>query len=355
MPKRRQVTLEGLLVFAIAGLVFGLLYNTLFYPRTLVEYLEAGTIGVILGVAAGLTELRFLERRLRRRTLPEALAIRTVLYASVVAVTLSVVLAVEPAAAGECGYVRCLISFIAGPQFVRDLVFSTGFAFLTVLSVQVVLLVGTRNFLRLILGRYQTPRELLAVFMFVDLRDSTGIAERLGHERVSAFLRDFFNDLADAIHSTGGEVYQYVGDEVVVVWPGQRRAEGARWLECYEAMQESLSASAPAYVERFGCSPEFKAGAHVGYVMATEVGTLQRAHVYHGDVLNTAARIQATCNEVGFDLLVSEALLEFLDPARRAEFQSLGLHPMRGKGEDVALFGFKPSRRAELPMSQASA
>jgi adenylate cyclase len=355
MPKRHPVTFEGLLVFAISGVVFGLLYNTLFYPHTLVEYVEAATIGLILGIAAGFAELQFFEHRLRRRSLLQALAIRTLLYAPFVAVTLSMVLAVEPAVARECTYVTCVASFLAGPQFRRDLVFSTVFAFLAVLSVQVVLLVGTRNFIRLILGRYRVPRELYAVFMFVDLRDSTPLAERLGHERFSAFLQEFFNDLADGIHSAKGEVYQYVGDEVVVVWPGRRRAEHAAWLECYRAMRERVEASATAYRKRFGDVPEFKAGAHCGAVIATEVGTLQRAHVYHGDILNTASRIQGLCNQVGFDLLVSEALFQSLDPIRRAEFESLGAHAMKGKGEDVALYGYKPSSRMSTQNSEASA
>lgn len=39
-----------------------------------------------------------------------------------------------------------------------------------------------------------------------------------------------------------------------------------------------------------------------------------RTFVYHGDVLNTAARIQAKCNEIGFDLLASQEALASLPP-----------------------------------------
>lgn len=344
MPRLRNATLEGLAVFGAVGVVFGLLYNTLFYPHTLVEYLEAGTIGLILGMSAGFAELTYLERRLRRRSLPQALLIRTGLYAAAVAVTLSVVLAIEPAVEGECPYFQCLAAWISGPLFLRDLVFSTGFSFLTVLSVQVVLLVGTRNFMRLMVGRFQTPREVDAVFMFVDLRGSTQIAERLGHRTFSGLLQEFFNDLADAIHAARGEVYQYVGDEVVVVWQGRRARGGSLWLACYDGMQSSIAAARASYASRYGCVPEFKAGAHCGRVMATEVGTLQRAHVYHGDVLNTAARIESTCNEAGFDLLVSEALLHTLDPALQERFEAVGDRHLKGKGERVRLFGYRPSR-----------
>jgi adenylate cyclase len=345
MPARQKLTLEGLVVFAVAGVAFGLLYNTLFYPHTLVEYAEAAVIGLLLGLAAGIAEHTFLGPRLRGRSFIQAVLVRTLVYATFVAVALSIVLAVEPAALGECSYFGCLAALLAGPQFLRDLVFSTVFAFLTMFSVHIVLLVGTRNFARLVFGKYRRPRELYAVFMFVDLRDSTSIAERLGHVRFSAFLSEFFNELSDPIHGAKGEVYQYVGDEVVVVWPGERRARGPQWLECYEAMQASVAAAVPSFSERYGCAPEFKAGAHCGHVMVTEVGTLQRAHVYHGDILNTAARIRDFCNESGFNLLVSEALAATLAPARHAEFERIASLQLRGKEEEVVLFGYRSSAR----------
>jgi adenylate cyclase len=269
------------------------------------------------------------------------LVVRTILYSVVVAVSLSLVLSIEPATLGECSYSRCVADFLTGPLFLRDLVFSTVFVFFTTFTAQVVLLVGTRNFGRLILGKYRRPRELYAVFMFVDIRGSTAIAERLGHEGYSAFLRDFFNDISGAIHGATGEVYQYVGDEVVIVWPGDEPGGRPYWLACYEAMRAALEEVAPAYRESYGVTPEFKAGVHGGLVVVTEVGTLQRAHVYHGDVLNTASRIQAKCNEAGYDLLVSESMAAGLRSGRRQEFKRVGAIPLRGKTEEIVVYGFR--------------
>ncbi|MGI9628022.1 MAG: adenylate/guanylate cyclase domain-containing protein [Longimicrobiales bacterium] len=347
MKTRAKVTLEGTLSFAVAGVLFGLLYNTLFYPRTFVEYAEAGAIGLLLGTAAGVAEQAFLERLLRRMSFAQTVAIRTLLYSAFTAVSLSLVLSIEPATLGECTYLRCLADFLAGPLFVRDLVFSTLFVFLAASSVQVVLLVGTRNFGRLVLGKYRRPRELHAVFMFVDLRNSTGIAEQLGHQQFSGFLSEFFTQISGAIHDAKGEVYQYVGDEVVIVWPGGGRGSPTGWLACYNDMQASIQETALYYRERYGAVPEFKAGAHCGLVMMTEVGTLQRAHVYHGDVLNTASRIQGMCNEMGYDLLVSGALAATLDSAGKGEFDPLGSLPLRGKGEEVLIFGYRASLKRE--------
>lgn len=344
-----KLTLEGLVPFAIAGILFGLLYNSLFYPHTFVEYVEAGTIGLLLGLVSGIAEQTFLQRWIYQRSFSQTLLIRTILYAIFVAISLSLVLSIEPAALGECLYGGCLADYLMGPLFLRDLVFSTIFVFFITFFVQVILLIGIRNFRRMILGKYRQPRELYAVFMFVDIRSSTTIAEKLGHEKFSAFLRDFFNDISGAIYEAKGEIYQYVGDEVIIVWPEGQAAKDSYWLSCYESMCATLEKMAPVYMESYGAIPEFKAGVHDGLVITTEVGTLQRAHVYHGDVLNTAARIQAKCNEEGYDLLVSESLVSAIRLGRRKEFDKVGTVLLRGKSEGVVIYGFdKQIGQAEI-------
>ena len=345
MP-RTSVVLEGIAPFAVAGVLFGLLYNTLFYPHTLVEYAEAATIGLLLGAAVGVAEQTSLERWLRPYSLLASMATRTILYAVPIAATLALVLSVEPAALGSCPYPRCVADYVSGPLFLRDLAFSTTFVFFTAFAAHVVLLVGTRNFTRLLLGRYRSPHELRAVFMFVDVRGATALAERLGHERYSALLRDFFNDVSGAIHRARGEVYQYVGDEVVLVWPQHRRRP--QWLACFLAMRDALRSAAPRYESQYGAVPEFKAGVHAGPVVVTEVGTLQRAHVYHGDVLNTASRIHDQCNATGFDLLVSEAALADLRAEESAGFETVGSLPLRGKTEATPIYGLRVAARPPI-------
>jgi adenylate cyclase len=349
MPRSARAVLEGIAPFVAAGLLFGLLYNALFYPRTLVEYTEAGTIGVLLGAMVGVMEQhsRF-KRWLQDRSFAQTLAIRTAVYSLAVAASLSLVLSVEPATLGQCGYAQCVARYVMSPLFARDLVFSTAFVFPTALLAHLVLLVGTRNFGRLVLGRYYRPREIQAEFMFADLRGSTPLAEALGNERYSSFLREFFIDISGPIGQARGEVYQYVGDEVVIVWPGARAA--GRWLDCFRAMRGTIAGQRSRYVAKYGVAPEFKAGVHAGTVVATEVGTLQRAHAYHGDVLNTAARIQAKCNEAGFDLLASKEALASLTPDQRAGFEPLAPFSLRGKTGVVEVFGLSAARPVHGPV-----
>ena len=342
MTQRSRVILEGVVPFVAAGLLFGLLYNTLFYPRTLVEYIEAGTIGALLGAVAGIAEQSVLTRWLQRRWFVHAIVLRTLVYSLFVALSLSLVLSVEPAARGECSYPECFARYVRGPLFARDFVFSTVFVFVAAFFAEIVLLVGTRNIGRLLTGRYRRPRELHAEFMFVDLRGSTTIAEKLGHERYSSFLSDFFIDISGAIHQAKGEIYQYVGDEVVIVWPGKRAA--GYWLDCFSNMRASVAAQRLKYEAKYGVTPEFKAGVHGGTVVVAEVGAVQRALVYHGDVLNTAARIQAKCNETGFDLLATSETLSSVARDRQARFEPIGPLSVRGKTGTIDVFGLTDSR-----------
>jgi len=83
----------------------------------------------------------------------------------------------------------------------------------------------------------------------------------------------------------------------------------AQCVRCFFLMQRSIEARKYSYLRQYGHYPRFKAGLHCGRVVATWVGKVKRKIVYHGDVLNTTARIQSLCNELGQELLISEDLL----------------------------------------------
>jgi 3-oxoadipate enol-lactonase len=157
--------------------------------------------------------------------------------------------------------------------------------------------IGYQDFGNLLLGRYRTPREEQRAFTFLDLKSSTTIAERLGHRTYSRLIQDSFRDLTDSLIETGAEVYQYVGDEAVLSWPVEKAVEDANCVRAYYLFRARLERKGARYQERYGLVPAFKAGVNMGAVTVVEVGVLKRAIVYHSDVLNTAARIQALCNE----------------------------------------------------------
>ncbi len=78
--------------------------------------------------------------------------------------------------------------------------------------------------------------------MFVDLKNSTSIAEELGHIRYSQFIQDCFFDL-HVVEAYGAEVYQYVGDEVVLSWHVKPNIDFTNCLHAFWAFEDKLRLS----------------------------------------------------------------------------------------------------------------
>lgn len=189
----------------------------------------------------------------------------------------------------------------------------------------------------LLLGRYRAPKEEERIFMFMDLKSSTFTAERLGHLKYSAFIRDCFADINEVLYPFCAQVYQYVGDEIVITWP---EAEGLRDNYCirfYFAVKAKFAERALYYQNSYGLLPVFKAGLHTGKVTAVEIGEVKKDIAYHGDTLNTAARIQSVCNEFQKDFLASEHLINRVAVQSNLKIEHLGSVLLRGKAEPIGI------------------
>jgi len=199
-------------------------------------------------------------------------------------------------------------------------------------------LVGYRTFMALLLGKYRRPSAERRFFLFVDVVGSTAIAERLGALEAHRFLAAVFSALAEPIEVCRGEIYQYVGDEIVITWVEADGVVEARALRCFFAMRAALAADANRFVERFGVPPELRAALHLGEVIAGEVGQVRRAIVFHGDVMNTTGRLEQATREVGCLFIASAQALAPLAPPPDIRTRDLGALALRGRVEPVHAF-----------------
>ncbi len=190
------------------------------------------------------------------------------------------------------------------------------------------------NFL---IGTYHKPIEEDRIFMFLDMKDSTTIADQMGHSKYFGMLKEYYSDLTDPIIASGGEIYQYVGDEVVVTWKQGKNTSDNRCINCFFDMKSALHRQASKYQSQYGLVPTFKAGIHVGRVTTGEIGVIKKEIVFSGDVLNTAARIQSLCNKYSTDLLVSEQLIDIVN-GNDYDTESIGEVGLKGRNEKVNLF-----------------
>lgn len=186
-------------------------------------------------------------------------------------------------------------------------------------------------------GKYHKPKEEKRIFMFLDMKSSTTIAEKLGHIKYFELLKAYYDTMSNAIIRHEGEVYQYIGDEVVISWEYERGVRNNNCINCFFAMKADLATKAPTFESAYGVTPYFKAGLHYGMVTTGEIGALKKEIIFTGDVLNTTARIQSLCNENNTDLIISEPLYNELDQTEQ-DFVSIGEVELKGKQEAIKLF-----------------
>lgn len=201
---------------------------------------------------------------------------------------------------------------------------------------QVNLFLGSDNLWKLFRGQFYTPREEKRIFMFLDLQSSTTHAENLGHVKYSKMIQDCFNDLGSSVENEA-EIYQYVGDEVILTWKLKDGLKKQNCLQVYYHFKQQLENRKDYYQNHYNCMPHFKAGMHSGIVTVAEVGKYKKEIAYHGDTINTAARIQGQCNELKQDFLISEYLKNDLHE-NGFVFTELGKIELKGKEHQTRLY-----------------
>ena len=112
--------------------------------------------------------------------------------------------------------------FVLVGRFALALVILMLVSFFINLMRQLNRMLGPGTLVKLLLGRYHRAVAEDRIFMSLDLNDSTSIAAALGPLRFHDFENDFFYDIAEPVLETRGQIYQYVGDEVVVTWTIER-------------------------------------------------------------------------------------------------------------------------------------
>jgi len=335
--ERLRLFLRMLSVSGAVGALYGALVSDA-RASMLVSMAVGVANGVLIAGSIGGIEIFVMRegssmRRLLQLPFVAVVALKTALYAGIVSV---VVLGAPRLAAlfPALGSTRTL-------DHRTELItvgFSLAMTLIFVIVLQAAGLVGRRTFRHLVLGRYRRPRAERRFFLFADVVGSTAIAERLGPLQAHRFLAAVFSATAEPVAARRGEIYQYVGDEIVVTWTEDDGRPEGRPLRCYFDMVAALAAAAPEFRERFGAEPGLRAALHLGEVIAGEVGEQRRAIVYHGDVMNTAARLEQATRDTGCRFIASAAALDSLGPQAGLDCRDLGALALRGRSEPIRAF-----------------
>ena len=170
-----------------------------------------------------------------------------------------------------------------------------------------------------------------AAFWYSDLRGFTALSESLPAPQLLHLLNDYFENFAAAAAARGGEILQFIGDAILIVFEIKRPEDEAK--VCDDALDAAIDAFAAIGVvnhrRRHGGLPviEFGLGLHLGTVTHANVGSPNRlAFNVVGPAVNKTARIQSLTKEAGVPLLLSE---EFAAHIQRP-LRSLGRRDLRG-------------------------
>ena len=182
--------------------------------------------------------------------------------------------------------------------------------------------------------------EIKAVIWFSDLRGSTPLADSMTKPEFLGVLNDYFEVTAGAVIASGGEVLRFIGDAVLAIFPVDG-SDGSAVRAAHAATDALRDANirleaTNARREGDGEAPiSFGAGLHVGEVLYGNIGVPERVEFsVIGAAANEAARIESLTKELGRHVLASRAFID-LHPE---PWISVGLHALRGVGEEVELF-----------------
>ncbi|MBK9983701.1 MAG: adenylate/guanylate cyclase domain-containing protein [Saprospiraceae bacterium] len=198
---------------------------------------------------------------------------------------------------------------------------------------------GPGNLSSFFMGRYFRPKREEHIFMFLDLRASTYIAQVLGEQQYFNFIKDVVRDVTPVILRHKGNIYQYVGDEVTVSWWMKSGLNKLNCIRCPIEVRKVFNHRSSYYMAQYGVVPDFKAGLHCGPVMVGEIGVVKRDIAFSGEVVGTAARIQNRCNHLEVNLLISHDLKELLPwEGSKLKPEHKGDLLIKGKMENLPLY-----------------
>jgi class 3 adenylate cyclase len=187
-------------------------------------------------------------------------------------------------------------------------------------------------------------QEAMVTVISSDIRDFTGLADKLSPERSVALLNRYYTLWSMAADKNGGRIVGIAGDSVLVVFGllGEKDA-AERALACAGEFIAQLpglrhdleSASLPA-------PTEVSIGIHAGSIIAGDLGVpgAQRLGVF-GEAISVAARLDSLCREFKQDLLLSQSVFRQLELESQARLVRIGDVLLRNSTQPVPVYGTK--------------
>jgi adenylate cyclase len=186
------------------------------------------------------------------------------------------------------------------------------------------------------LGAWRQGRRQQVTILFVDMRNSTEIAEDMDPMRLSVFMASFRRRILQAAKDNSGVVDKFIGDGALIVFgvPEPRPDDAARALMCARSLLQRVDRW--NLKRNFGPPVRIGIGVHTGQVYCGLVGDDTRLEfTVLGDAVNVAARIEDATKQFGVPFLASEAVIAAAGELGR--WQVVSSEPLRGRTDALRI------------------
>jgi adenylate cyclase len=214
------------------------------YMSSRAVHMELLLAGILIGGLIGIINRIIETQQLRSKPVGQVVLFRTVLYLVSLSVVFGMIFLVYVTLIRSREVLANVFQAITPRYMWSFIIYFVLVVGAINFALEVERVVGPGNLWRLLVGSYRRPREEERVFLFMDLKGSTTIAEKLGHQQYSEFLQECYRDLTQVIIRYEAAIYQYVGDEVVMSWLCKDRAERERTsVQAFFAYQRARGVS----------------------------------------------------------------------------------------------------------------
>lgn len=178
-----------------------------------------------------------------------------------------------------------------------------------------------------------------AVLWFADMRGFTAIADGAHGLAVVDMIDEVFEILTAALRPRGGQVLKFLGDGMLATFPFRTATRAETCRGALDAAVEAMAAVAALNERRSNAGKPVAAvdlALHLGEVLYGNVGAADRLDfTVIGPAVNEAARIEALCEPLGCQVLVSA---EFAAASGAGRLRPLGRHRLRGVREEREIY-----------------
>ncbi len=310
-------------------------------------FIEGAVVGMLNGLSISVIDLLVDTEGFKRNSFRYTIIFKSIAYSFSIAVSVVIIFALNDILmSGKQRTVE--VDIETGNQLTRMYVVSV-FVYIICINILINLLKEARKkfgpgiMLKLFSGKYYHPKIEDRIFMFLDLKASTTIAEKLGHIKYSSLIQDCFYDITEIVDKCRAEIYQYVGDEIVLSWVTETGLENNNCFRMYFEFRKKLYDKKEYYLKKYSLLPEFKAGMNCGTVTVCEIGEIKKDIAYHGDVHNTASRIQGLCNVYDKEVLISDSLNRVMPKDKMYRQELIGELSLKGKETTVGVYSLEPA------------